>query len=128
MSYKSCTSNKSYTPKVHWSSVIGHRVMVHGKCVMGHGLWVIGHGSRGTNTNIFFEYPYSAIRNKYHCPEIRIPICFLITPIRLKPSPRNSECSTNHGINFSCFRISSKSAEHYKYVVLLISYNYIFCR
>ena len=48
-----------------------------------------------TNTNTYFEYPYSAIRNEYHCPEIRIPIRFLITPIRLKPScmPRYfSEC------------------------------------
>ena len=39
-----------------------------------------------TNTNTYFEYPYSDIRNEYHWPEIRIPIHFLITPIRLKPN------------------------------------------
>ena len=38
-----------------------------------------------TNMNTYFEYPYLAIINEYHWPEIRTPICFLITPIRLKP-------------------------------------------
>ena len=39
-----------------------------------------------TNTNTYFEYPYSAIRNEYHWSGISIPIRFLITPIRLKPN------------------------------------------
>ena len=38
------------------------------------------------NTNTFFQYPYSAIINEYHEHEICIPIRFLITPIRLKPT------------------------------------------
>ena len=35
------------------------------------------------NIKTYFEYPYSAIRKEYHWPEIRIPIPFLITPIRV---------------------------------------------
>ena len=40
---------------------------------------------KNKNMNTYFEYPYSALKNKYHWPEIRIPISFLITPICLKP-------------------------------------------
>ena len=65
--------------------------------------------------NTYFEYPYSAIRNEYHWPEICIPNHFLRTPICLKPL-------LQFYLKIDCFTSETNEPNNY---ILCINFPYI---